>query len=52
LAVLANPVPLQSVAIAVYPDDNVAVVREPVSAGTAVTVSRGEVVEIAAAIVP
>ena len=52
MAVLANPVSLQSVAIAVHPDDNVAVVREPVSAGTAVTVSRGEVVEIAAAIEP
>jgi altronate hydrolase len=52
LAVLANPVPLQSVAILVHPDDNVAVVREPVSAGMAVTVSRGEVVEIATAIEP
>jgi len=52
LAVLANPVPLQRVAIVVHPDDNVAVVREAVAAGTAVTVTGGKVVEIHAAIEP
>ena len=52
MAVLANPVPLQCVAIVVHPGDNVAVVREPVSAGTTVTVSGSKVVEIAAAIEP
>ncbi len=52
MAVLANPVPLQSVAILVHPDDNVAVVRERISAGTNVTLSRGNVVEVLADIEP
>ncbi|HEX7286107.1 MAG TPA: altronate dehydratase family protein [Candidatus Angelobacter sp.] len=49
---LANPAPLQSVAILVHPDDNVAVVRERISAGTAVALSSGKIVELATAIEP
>jgi altronate hydrolase len=52
LAVLTKPVPLQSVAILVHPDDNVAVVRELIVAGTCVTVCQGKVVEVAAAVEP
>ncbi len=52
MAVAAKPVPLQSVAIIVHPDDNVAVVREPISAGTAVELAHGGIIEIAAAIEP
>ena len=52
MAVLAKPVPLQSLAIVVHPDDNVAVVREPVLAGTAAQLVDGEIIEIAAAIEP
>ncbi len=52
MAVLAKPVPLQSLAIVVHPDDNVAVVREPVLAGTAAQLVEGEIIEIAAAIEP
>jgi altronate hydrolase len=52
LAVLANPVPLQSVAILVHPDDNVAVVKEHISAGTNVTLSRGNIVEVVMDIEP
>ncbi|HKV92685.1 MAG TPA: altronate dehydratase family protein [Candidatus Angelobacter sp.] len=52
MAVLAKPVPLQSVAIVVHPDDNVAVVREPLSVGTSIQLAHGEVIEIAAAIEP
>ncbi len=52
MAVLAKPVPLQSLAIVVHPDDNVAVVREPVTAGTTTQLANGEIVEIAAAIEP
>jgi len=36
MAVLAKPVTFQDVAILVHPADNVAVVREPLSAGTSI----------------
>jgi altronate hydrolase len=52
VAVLANAVPLQSVAIVVHSDDNVAVVREPVSAGSVIQLAHGETIEIAATIAP
>jgi altronate hydrolase len=52
VVVLTKPVPLQNVAILVHADDNVAVVRELIAAGTSVAVSHGNVVEIAAAIEP
>ena len=52
MAVAAKPVPLQSVAIVVHHDDNVAVVREPISAGTAVELAHSGIIEITAAIDP
>lgn len=52
MAVLTKPVPLQNVAILVHPDDNVAVVRKLITAGTSVTVSHGKIVEVATAIEP
>jgi len=50
--VLANTVPLQRVAILVHTDDNVAVVRERISAGTSVALAYGKVVEVVADIEP
>jgi altronate hydrolase len=52
VAVLAKPLPLQNLAIVVHPDDNVAVVREHVLAGTAAQLVDGEIIEIPAAIEP
>jgi arabinonate dehydratase len=52
VAVLTKPAPLQSVAILVHSDDNVAVVREAIAAGTQVTVPHGEVIQVAAAVEP
>ena len=52
MAVLAKPVTFQDVAILVHPADNVAVVREPLSAGTSIKLAEGEIVEIAAHIDP
>jgi altronate hydrolase len=40
------------VAILVHPDDNVAVVREPVSAGISVRLPDGEIIELTTAIAP
>lgn len=52
MPVLTKPVPLQDVAILVHSSDNVAVVREAVSAGTSVRLSNGEIVELTTAIAP
>ncbi|HKD78106.1 MAG TPA: altronate dehydratase family protein [Candidatus Angelobacter sp.] len=49
---MAKPVPLQTVAIVVNSRDNVAVVRERVSAGTFIRLDQGEIIEIAAAVEP
>lgn len=50
--VITKPVPLQTVAIVVNPEDNVALVRERLAAGTSIQLNHKESIEIAAAVEP
>lgn len=52
MATLTKPIPLRKVAILVHPHDNVAVVRQPVTAGLAVLLPDANVIEMSADIDP